>query len=135
MAADQSEPPRTAKALAALERERKEKAEAKTTLWAFLWTLFAFKIVTAAVIWYVAAGSPESISLIVATTWLWLPIPIIAIGGPVLYRWRLIRQRRRREALRRAEWMQEDGHEHRPFSIDDVHLIVHQAGHDGDQAP
>ncbi|MDQ3540643.1 MAG: hypothetical protein M3440_08145 [Chloroflexota bacterium] len=88
-----------------LERERKEAAEAHTAVWGFLWTLFAFKIATVGVIWWAATGSGEDLSYIIATTWYWLVIPIGAIAGPLLVRWRMMKLRRRREALRRSEWM------------------------------
>ena len=92
-------------ALEALERERKEEADAHTTVWAFIWTVFAFKIITILIIIYVASGSGESIGMTLATTWYWFIIPGFAIAGPLLYRGRLIGQRRRRKALLDAEWM------------------------------
>ncbi len=91
--------------LVRLERERKEEAEGRAAAWGFLWTLFAFKMATVGLIWWAAAGSGEDLSYIIATTWYWLVIPIAAITGPLLIRWRMIRLRRRREALRRSEWM------------------------------
>ena len=90
-----------------LEREYREESDARATVWAFLWVLFGFKIVTVGIIWYVAAGSGESLVMIAATTWYWLVIPIAAISGPLLFRWRMIKMRRRREELRRAEWREE----------------------------
>lgn len=89
----------------ALERERKEEADARATVWTFVWTVFVFKIVTVLIIIYVASGSGESIGMTLATTWYWFIIPGFALAGPLLYRWRLIGQRRRREQLRNAEWM------------------------------
>ncbi len=90
-----------------LEREHREESDARATVWAFLWVLFGFKIATVGIIWYVAAGSGESVVMIAATTWYWLVIPIAAISGPLLFRWRMIKMRRRREELRRAEWREE----------------------------
>ncbi len=90
-----------------LEREYREESDARATVWAFLWVLFGFKIVTVGIIWNVAAGSGESLVMIAATTWYWLVIPIGAISGPLLFRWRMIKMRRRREELRRAEWLEE----------------------------
>ena len=87
-----------------LEREQREEAEARATVWAFVWILFGFKMVTIGIIWYVAAGSGESLSMIAITTWYWLIIPVAAIVGPLAYRWRMIRMRRRREQLQQAEW-------------------------------
>ena len=120
--------PATRRALAALERERKEAADNRRTVWAFVWILFAFKIVTVGVIWYVAAGSRESTDLIMATTWFWLAIPAFAIAGPMLYRWRLVRQRRRREALRQAEWSTGGGVDTMAAGFGSVHGIVPRPG-------
>lgn len=93
------------RALDVMELERKQEAEEKTAVWAFIWTLFVFKIATMILIVYLAAGSSESLGVAFATTWYWFIIPIAAITGPLLYRWRLVRQRRKRAALRDAEWM------------------------------
>lgn len=87
-----------------LERERKEASDARQAVWVFLWTLFVFKIATMGIILYVSRGSAEAQALAYASTWFWLIIPAAAIAGPVMYRRRLIQQRRRREALRRSEW-------------------------------
>jgi hypothetical protein len=92
--------------LAMREEERRIDESGRRASWAFLWTLFAFKIATVGIIWYAATstGSHE-LSFIIATTWYWFAIPILAISGPLLYRWRLVQQRRRRQALRGSEWM------------------------------
>lgn len=97
----------TDRILKQLDRERREASEERATVWAFLWVLFAFKMATIGVIWYVAAGTGESLVMIAATTWYWLIIPIAALTGPLLVRWRLIKMRRRREALRQAEWRED----------------------------
>lgn len=99
--------PASDRRLKQLEREHREESDARATVWAFIWVLFGFKIATVGIIWYVAAGSGESLVMIAATTWYWLVIPIGAISGPLLVRWRLIKMRRRREELRRAEWRDE----------------------------
>ncbi len=96
--------PSTARALATLERERKEQADSRIAVWGFLWTLFAFKILTVGVIWWAATGTGESFAMIVATTWYWLIIPIGAIAGPLLVKWRMIKLRKRRQHLLRSEW-------------------------------
>ena len=63
-------PPSTAdRRLKQLERERRDESDARATVWAFLWVLFGFKIATVGIIWYVAAGSGESLVMIAATTW------------------------------------------------------------------
>ena len=132
--------PAERRALAALEQERKEEAEARVTLWVFLWTLFVFKIATVALVIYIASASGESLGLALSTTWYWLVIPILAITGPVLYRWRLMAQRRRREALRNAEWMVDaddrasSGGDEGPANdipADSIHVIIHRL--DGDR--
>lgn len=92
--------------LADREREINENREAQRAVWGFLWTMFVFKIATVGLIWYSATSSgTHSLAMIAATTWYWLFIPIVAIAGPLLFRWRLLRMRRRRAQLRGAEWM------------------------------
>jgi type VI protein secretion system component VasK len=91
---------------AALERlsaEQKQERDEKATVWAFIWTLFAFKIASVAVLLY-WIGPGEFAYIVGATTWPWLVIPGIALSGPIGYRLRLRRMRKRREALRRAEF-------------------------------
>lgn len=73
-------------------------------VWAFLWTLFVFKIVTVAVVIYLNPGLTTMI-FAVATTWFWMIIPILALAGPLTFRWRLRKLRKRREAFRRSEWL------------------------------
>jgi hypothetical protein len=85
--------------------ERRRKADERSTVWAFIWTLFAFKIATAAVIFWAAGGSKEAGILLTVTTWYYLAIPVVAVSSPLLFYLRLRRVRARRERLRRAEWM------------------------------
>ena len=99
-----SAPSTTSRALATLERERKEAADSHAAVWGFLWTLFAFKILTVGVIWWAATGTGESLAMIAATTWYWLVIPIGAIAGPLLVKWRMVKLRKRRQHLLRSEW-------------------------------
>lgn len=81
-----------------------EPYDEKPAVWAFLWTLFAFKMATVgAIIW--ASQSWETGVLLTATTWPFLIIPAVAVAGPAAFYLRLRRVRRRREQLRRAEWM------------------------------
>ncbi len=96
--------PSPARVLATLERERKEEADSRTAVWGFLWTLFAFKILTVGVIWWAATGTGESFAMIAATTWYWLLIPIAAITGPSIVKWRMIKLRKKRQHLLRSEW-------------------------------
>ncbi len=111
------------RALRRLEQERRDENDARRAVWGFLWILFAFKIVTIGVIWYVAAGSGESLSMIAITTWYWLVIPVAAISGPLLFRWRMIQVRKRRERLKEAE-----------FDVE-PHIIVLADGPDGWEPP
>jgi hypothetical protein len=74
-------------------------------IWPFIWTLFVFKAVTLGATFYFATRSNADISILVATHWFWLGIPIVAIAGPMGYQWRVRRVRRRRAELRAAEWM------------------------------
>lgn len=73
-------------------------------VWAFVWTLFGFKMAIVAVILYQHPGHATNL-LVLATTWFWVIIPMIALTGPVLFRWRLMKLRKRRAALRRSEWV------------------------------
>ncbi len=113
----------TERALRRLELERREENDARRAVWGFLWILFFFKIVTVGVIWYVAAGSGESLSMIFITTWYWLVIPVAAISGPLLFRWRMIQVRKRRERLKAAE-----------FSVG-TQIVVLDNGPDGRESP
>jgi len=91
---------------AALERqaaERKQEEDERVTAWAFIWTQFAFKMASVAVLLY-WIGPGEFAYIVGATTWPWLVIPGIALAGPIGYRLRLRRMRKRREELRRAEF-------------------------------
>lgn len=91
---------------AALERqaaERKQEEDERITAWAFIWTLFAFKIASVAVLLF-WIGPGEFAYIVGATTWPWLVIPGIALAGPIGHRLRLRRIRKRRDELRRAEF-------------------------------
>ena len=91
---------------AALERqtaERKQAEDERITAWAFIWTLFAFKMASVIVLLY-WIGPGEFAYIVGATTWPWLVIPGIALAGPIGYRLRLRRMRKRRDELRRAEF-------------------------------
>lgn len=104
MATSAPKPSAADRALKRLEAEHREQEEARRLGWTFLWILFAFKIATVSVIWYVAAGSGESLATIMVTTWYWVAIPVLAISGRVIFRWRMIQVRKRRDALRHAEF-------------------------------
>jgi hypothetical protein len=87
-----------------VEREEAQAREERRAVWGFIWVLFAFKIATVVAI-VVAARSEEAVVLVAATTWYWLPIPVVAVSGTLLFQYRLRKVRRRREQLRRAEWL------------------------------
>lgn len=84
-----------------------EETEGAAAVWGFLIALFIFKLVTVAVIfWHMR--TLESGIILGATLWYWFP-PLILLGaGPVLFYLRLRRVRKRRDELRRAEWMVDD---------------------------
>jgi hypothetical protein len=88
-----------------LTKEQQRSNDERSTVWAFIWTLFVFKIVTILVIFWAAAGSTEAGIVLLATNWIWLLIPAFAIGGPLVFHYRLRRVRRRRAAMVRQEWM------------------------------
>lgn len=85
--------------------EQQRAAHDRTTVWAFIWTLFAFKTVTAIMIWWAVADKHEASLIVSATHWFWLFIPIVAGAGAAAYQYRIRRVRRRRLALQRSEWM------------------------------
>ena len=88
--------------------DERQKSDERSTVWAFLWVLFVFKIATVAVIFWAAEGSSEAGVLLLATTWWWMFLPAFAVAGPMIYFYRLRRVRARREQLRRSEWMVEE---------------------------
>lgn len=98
---------RRAAILAQQDAEAKEEADARQVVHVFLWTLFAFKVATLGVLFY-WAGKQELWAIIGMSAWPWIVIPGIALSGPIGYHMRLRRVRRKREALRRAEWAQHD---------------------------
>jgi hypothetical protein len=92
------------RALKRLEAERKREADGQSAAWVFLWTLFVFKLATVGIIIYAASGSGESLVMVITTTWYWFIIPALALAGPLLVRWRMLKLRRKREQLRASEW-------------------------------
>ncbi len=92
--------------LSAMEREAERDRQESGAAWGFLWVLLVFKLVTVAMIFW-ADISTEAGVLLSATTWYWSIIPILATAGPIVYRLRLRRARRRRALLQRAEWVLE----------------------------
>lgn len=85
------------------DRERDE----RQTIWAFLWVLFAFKAVSVGVLIYWLEW--ETFLYVVGlTSWPWIIIPAFALAGPVSGYVRRRRVRRKRSALRNAEFRVED---------------------------
>ncbi len=82
----------------------RESHDDHSAAWAFVWILFAFKMATVFMIWW-ASKSYATTALLAATTWFWLAIPAVALAGPIAFRLRLRQVRKRRDALRRAEWL------------------------------
>ena len=80
------------------------KPDDQVPVWAFVWTLFGFKMAVVAIIVYQQHDHLTNL-LLLATTWFWVIVPVAALTGPVLFRWRLMKLRRRRTALRRSEWL------------------------------
>lgn len=93
--------------LTAVEAESKRHQEEMSAAWAFIWILFAFKMATVFLIYW-ASQSYDTGMFLVATTWFWLLIPLIACAAPLLFRYRLLKVRRRRTQLRRSEWLLDD---------------------------
>lgn len=79
--------------------------EERVNIWPYVWILFGFKIVTVGATWWYASRSREATSILAATHWFWIFIPLLAIGGPMLFQYRLRRVRRKRAQLQAAEWM------------------------------
>ena len=88
-----------------LTRKQRQEKDDRATVWAFVWILFTFKAATALVIWVVAARSAEATTILGATHWFWLILPVIAVAGPLVYQVRVRRVRRRRRQLQRSEWL------------------------------
>jgi|GEM_PF-1110647 len=127
--------PQSRRALRNLEAERKRDEDERISGWAVVWTLFAFKMATICIVWYVARGAPEANAYITVTTWYWMSIPAVAISGFVAYRWRLRKTRKRVEQLRQAEFMDEVAE---PFVITDEdvrRLMAQESPRHGNDRP
>lgn len=101
--------PQAKRMLQTLEAERKRDAEERITGWTVVWTLFAFKMATVAIIWFAANGSAEANAYLTVTTWYWLAIPVVALSGFITYRLRLRKARKQADMLRRSEFMETSG--------------------------
>lgn len=76
----------------------------RATIWAFVWTLFAFKMATVVLMLY-HMRAWESDLVIAATTWYWFPALAGLLAAPIAFHLRLRKMRARRRELMRAEWM------------------------------
>ena len=74
-------------------------------LWPFIWILFGFKLIMLLSILWFATRSREDMSVLAATHWFFMLIPMFAVMGPLGYQWRVRRVRRKRAQLQAAEWM------------------------------
>lgn len=92
-----------AAALRRAEVERKREADEKAAVWGFVWTLFAFKVITIGVL-LIWIGPLEFVKVAAIAFWPFMLVPGIALAGPVGYRWRRRKLRRRRKSLQQAEF-------------------------------
>ncbi|MGI8643908.1 MAG: hypothetical protein ACR2LS_07305 [Thermomicrobiales bacterium] len=97
-------PPAVARRTTYQEPTPPPRADDHTTGWIFLWVLFAFKMATVFIIWWASRSYSTGVFL-VATTWFWMVIPVLALAAPVAFRWRLLKMRKRRVALQQSEWI------------------------------
>lgn len=107
----QSPPPPSysEQAVRRMEAEHKMLADERFSGWAVVWTLFAFKLATIAVILFVGrhsseAGTEKSWAYIISTTWYWFIIPIVAFSGFVAWRLRLRKARKQAQKYKRGEF-------------------------------
>lgn len=92
-----------------MEAEHKMLADERFSGWAVIWTLFAFKLATIAVILVVGrhsseAGTEKSWAYIISTTWYWFIIPIVALSGVIAWKLRLRKARKQAMLYRRSEF-------------------------------
>jgi hypothetical protein len=95
-------------ALKRAEAERKQEADEKAAVWGFVWTLFAFKVITVGVL-LVWLDPLDFVKVASIAIWPFLIIPGVALAGPVGYRWRRRRVRRQLGKLKHAEFSTGDG--------------------------
>ncbi|MFM9107763.1 MAG: hypothetical protein ACKOWF_13805 [Chloroflexota bacterium] len=87
-----------------IDKQLSAEEEDGASVWAFLWVLFAFKLLTTALIfWYMRTWIAGFV--LGANTWYWFPVMGAMAAAPLLLRRRLRRQRARRLELLRSEWM------------------------------
>jgi FtsH-binding integral membrane protein len=94
---------RYARMLRAQQAEQQRDRDERQQLWAFVWILFGFKFLTMALLIFWIEW--EQVLYIAAmTSWWWLVVPAVALSGPIMNRLRMRRMRRKRAALRSAEF-------------------------------
>jgi hypothetical protein len=93
-------------------------------VWYLLGAIATAKVVTIAVV-LGFARTGETGLWAAATTWHWVLVAAVLLAGPILFRLRLRRVRARREMLRRAEWMIEDGPSNRAEGQQNRHAGAH----------
>lgn len=100
--------------MASVPSPQRQDDDGRTAALAFLWVLIGFKVVTMILI-FVHLRTFNSFLVLAATFWYWLPIVGFLVAGPMLFRYRLMRTRARREQLRRSEWMIEQEQPREPL--------------------
>lgn len=122
----QSPPPPSypEQAVRRMEAEHKLLADERFTGWAVIWTLFAFKMGSIAVILFIGrnsaeAGTEKSWAYIISTTWYWFIIPLVAFSGFVAWRLRLRKARKRAQQLKRSEFSTLSASELEPLTEDE----------------
>ncbi len=108
---------------------RNEEEEGRKAAFAFLWVMIAFKVITMVFI-FAQMRTLNSFIFLAATFWYWLPIIGFLIAAPLMYRYRLLRMRRRRKDLQRSEWMVDNG----PSSSDIATGTIRRSGDGGGPA-
>ena len=89
-------------------RKPPPREEERFNLWPYVWILFAFKFITVFATWWYASRTHEATSILAATHWFWMFIPMLAVAGPLMFQRRLRRVRRKRARLQASEWMTDE---------------------------
>lgn len=81
-----------------------ESREGRGAMWAIAAPLILLKVwATGLLLFY--SPTHDAVVLVLATGWPWLVVLAAMLAAPTLFWWRLVRVRRHREQLRRAEWL------------------------------
>ena len=122
------------RALRKQEYDRKLEQEERAQLWTLIWVLFGFKAVSIGILVYWIEWD-EVKDIVGLTTWPWFVVPAVALTPPLLNRLRMRRMRRKRAALRRAEFEIDPAHGvsgERTISLLDAQGLP-MAGRDGSE--